>query len=305
MNRRALFIALVFAILGVVLLLLYQQRFIAEASGGEKIKLLIAIKPIERGKVITEDMLATREVPLAYVEDLAIKEIEKAKVLGLHMGSTVQAQQTLMWTDLVTANEERRDLSSLVQPGNRAVSIQMSDEDSSIALIKPGDYVDVFAVLQQGGSAMNGFMGNIQTVGGQQFAVVLLQRVLVLATGQNTSPDTLDSKDAKDRYYSKSDNLLTLSLTVTEAQLLSLAQQKGRIAVAVRNPEDQRTAASIQIKSFEHLLIDAKKEERDTVDVVRQGRVQQCIIQIPSMGVNQVTAHAQVVRLVSGCGHVP
>src|SRR5215472_13186091 len=104
---------------------------------------------------------------------------------------------------------------------------------------------------------MNGFMGNIQTVGGQQFAVVLLQRVLVLATGQNTSPDTLDSKDAKDRYYSKSDNLLTLSLTVTEAQLLSLAQQKGRIAVAVRNPEDQRTAASIPDLSSA-ALFDAK-----------------------------------------------
>ncbi len=229
MNRRALLIALVFAVLGVILLVLYQQRFIAEASGGDKIKLLIAVKPIEHGKVITEDLLATREVPMAYVEDRAIKDVEKAKILGLRVGNTVQAQQTLMWTDLVTANEERRDLSSLVQPGNRALTIQMERETSSIALIKPGDYVDVLAIMQQGQSD-------------QKFAVVLLQRVLVLAAGLETSPDGADSKD-KSR-YTVADTMLTLSLSVTEAQLLSLAQEKGKIAVTLRNPEDQRTAQS-------------------------------------------------------------
>jgi pilus assembly protein CpaB len=230
-NKRALFIALVFAVLGIILLVLYQQRFVAEASGGEKIKLLVAVKPIEHGKVITEDMLATREVPMAYVEDRAVKEVEKAKVLGLRVGNTVQAQQMLMWTDLVTANEDRRDLSSLVQPGSRAVSIQMSKESSSVALIRPGDYVDVFAVMGQQGADQ------------QKIAVVLLQRVLVLATGLDTSPDAIEQRD-KQR-YNEANSLLTLSLPVTEAQLLALAQEKGRLAVALRNPEDQRTAVSI------------------------------------------------------------
>jgi pilus assembly protein CpaB len=231
MNKRALFIALVFAVLGIVLLVLYQQRFVAEASGGEKIKLLIAVKPIEHGKVITEEMLAIREVPMAYVEDRAVKEVEKAKILGLRVGDTVQAQQTLMWTDLVTANEDRRDLSSLVQPGSRAVSIQMAKEGSSVALIRPGDYVDVFAVMSQDKSE-------------QKIAVVLLQRVLVLATGLDTSPDAVDMRD-KRANNSETASLLTLSLPVTEAQLLALAQEKGRLAVALRNPEDQRTAVSI------------------------------------------------------------
>ena len=83
-----------------------------------------------------------------------------------------------MWTDLVTANEDRRDLSSLVQPGSRAVSIQMAREGSSVALIRPGDYVDVFSVMNEKGAD-------------QKIAVVLLQRVLVLATGLDTSPDAV------------------------------------------------------------------------------------------------------------------
>jgi pilus assembly protein CpaB len=243
MNRRALFIALVFAVLGVVLLVLYQQRFVAEASGGEKIKLIIAVKPIEHGKVIAEDMLATREVPLAYVEDRAIKEMEKAKILGLRVGNTVEAQQTLMWTDLVTANEDRRELSSLVQPGSRAVSIQMAQEASSVALMRPGDYVDVFAVMSQPPSD-------------QKVAVVILQRVLILATGIDTSPEAVQARMgavAQNAYAS----LLTLSLPVTEAELLALAMEKGKIDVVLRNPEDQRTAQSIPDLNSS-VLFDAK-----------------------------------------------
>ena len=76
-----------------------------------------------------------------------------------------------------------------------------------------------------------------------KFAVVLLQRVLVLAAGLETSPDVVEAKD-KTR-FTATDSLLTLSLTVTEAQLLALAQEKGKIAIALRNPEDQRTAQAI------------------------------------------------------------
>ena len=79
MDRRALLIALVVALLGVVLLVLYTKRFEREASGGDKVKLLVTLKPIERGKPITEELLSTKEVPQAYVEDRAIKEVEKSR----------------------------------------------------------------------------------------------------------------------------------------------------------------------------------------------------------------------------------
>jgi pilus assembly protein CpaB len=250
MNRRALLLALIVGAIGVFLVLLYQRRFEQEASGGEKVKLLIAVKPIERGKVITDDMVATREVPQAYVEDRAIKEAEKPKILGLRIGNTVQAQQTLMWTDLVTASEERRDLSDIVQPGNRAVTIKTTREDSSVALIRPGNYVDVIAVMGKEGSEARS-------------AAVLLQRVLVLAAGLETSADLDPSKKqgAPDR-----DNLLTLSLTLPEAQLLAAAQEKGKITVALRNPEDQRTVD--RIPDYDTTLL-FNRNARDSVPGIR------------------------------------
>jgi pilus assembly protein CpaB len=257
MNARALVIAMLVAGLGVFLLLMYQRKFETDASGGERIKLIMAVKPIERGKVITEDMVAAREIPQAYVEDRAIKDVERGKIVGLRVGTAVQAQQTLLWTDLVTSSEERRDLSSLVQSGSRAVSIRTSREDSSVALIRPGDYVDVISVLAQGNANAE-----------QRAAVVLLQRVLVLAVGHDTSPDQPAGDKAAQATMSDRDSLLTMSVTLPEAQLLSLAAEKGRIAVALRNPEDQRTAERVPDISSNSLL---DTNQREQIKGVRRG----------------------------------
>ena len=232
MNRRALFIALVVGILGLVLLLLYQRRFELEASGGEKIRLLMAVKRVERGKPITDDVVAVREIPLAYVDDRAIRESEKNKILGLKVGTTVKEQQLLLWSDLM-ANDERKDLSSLVLPGYRAVSIRASRDDTSVGMIRPGDYVDVIAIL--GGQLANG--------ADAKNAVVLLQRVLVLAAGgETTAHNQLDEKKGG---FNAADSVLTLSLTLTEAQLIALAAERGRLAVAVRHPDDQQRTQGI------------------------------------------------------------
>jgi pilus assembly protein CpaB len=137
-----------------------------------------------------------------------------------------------MWTDLAIASDERRDLSSLIQPGNRGVSVRASSEDKSFALIRPGDYVDVIATMPTTGTADT------------RTSIVLLQKVLVLAVGLETAPETFS--DGKDTKASQRDMILTLSLDLRETQLLSLAVEKGKLAVALRNPDDPRVFAPEQ-----------------------------------------------------------
>jgi len=96
MNKKALLISLVVGVVGVLLLLLYLSRFEQEASGGERVRLLMAVKAMEPGETIGEDSVTVREVPLAYVEDRAVKAVEKVKVVGLRLGTRVEANQTLM-----------------------------------------------------------------------------------------------------------------------------------------------------------------------------------------------------------------
>jgi len=229
MNRRALVIALVVALMGAALLAVYMRRFEQEASGGETIQLLTALKPIQGGSLITDDMLATRGVPRAYVEDRAILARDREKIVGLRMGQTIQAQQTLMWTDLAIAMEERRNLSSLVQPGMRAFTVSAATRgDKSYALIRPGDRIDVVATVPNPKDEK------------LQSSVVLLQNVLVLAVGTDTNLDAPDRKTTD-----RTELLLSVSVTVQEAQLLALATEKGKLSVALRNPDDVRVTEGI------------------------------------------------------------
>lgn len=251
MNRRALLIAVMVGIVGVFLMLLYQRRFELEASGGEKVKLLMVVKRLERGKPIAEDMIATREIPIAYVDDRSIRESDKNKVLGIRVGTTVREQNLLLWSDLATGSDEKKDLSSLVLPGYRAVSIRAARDETSISLIRPGDYVDVIGVLGAGGA-----------LGDARSAVVLLQRVLVLAIGSDTSSDAVDDKP---KYAAE--NLVTLSLTLSEAQVLALAAERGKIAVAVRHPDDQQKVGVTDINISS--ILDPK--ERGQIRGVRGG----------------------------------
>jgi pilus assembly protein CpaB len=208
--------------------MLYVKRFEEEASGGERIRVLMAVKPLESGAVIEEEALAVREIPIAYVEDRFVKAVEKSRIVGLKLGTKIEAQQTLLWTDLAIAADERRDLSALVQSGSRAVTIRADRGDKSFAMIRPGDYVDVIANIPA------------KEDPDKRNAVVLIQRVLVLAVGLETAPQIIDTSQ------NIREMVLTLSVNLPEAQLLSLAQEgKGQLMVALRNPEDPRVTEGI------------------------------------------------------------
>jgi pilus assembly protein CpaB len=147
-----------------------------------------------------------------------VRESDKNRILGLRVGGLVEPPQTLMWTDLSVTSEERRELSTLVQPGRRAVTISF-DDAAAATLVRPGDSVDVIAV----GEGRND----------GRAAKVLLQNVLVLAVGGSTAAD---AREGQGRELREGD--LTLSVTLNEAQQLALASERGQLSVAVRNVDD-------------------------------------------------------------------
>src|SRR6185369_14511608 len=111
-------------------------------------------------------------------------------------------------------------------------------------LIRPGDYVDVIAT----------FRGEADS---DQSSAVLLQRVLVLAVGSETQNVGTDAKTRDANASYTRDKQLTLSLSLPEAQLLSLALERGRLSVAVRPPSDPGTVDDLpDLKSS--ALLDTK-----------------------------------------------
>ncbi len=229
---------------GVLATLLYMQQFEEHATGGHKISLLATTKPVTRGSLITADMLATREIPQAYVDDRAVRASDKGRIVALRATNNVAVGQTVEWTDVIAPSDDQRDLASLVQPGNRALPLHVHSDDT-LALIRPGDFVDIIAVI-------NGE------------STVLLQKVLVLASGANTRAD-----GPADNGNSAAGKTITVNVSIAQGQLLTLAQERGRLTALVRNPDDQHMAETVPAVNDSALLDPAKRREFQQ----RRGRV--------------------------------
>jgi len=171
-NRKAIIAAVACAVAGLVMLFLYMQRFEEEASGGPPISVLVATRDIGLGAAITQDMLGARPLPQSYVEDRHIPTSEADRIIGVRVTSGVKGGESLLWTDLATTSEQRRDLSSLVRHGQRAITIRADVSASFGGLLRPGDRVDVLLTVERETN--------------QYVTIPLLQNLLVLASGRDT-----------------------------------------------------------------------------------------------------------------------
>jgi pilus assembly protein CpaB len=107
---------------------------------------------------------------------------------------------------------------STIDPGYRAVSVQITDVSGVAGLIEPGAHVDV--LFTRPGSMTEAITSTI------------LQNVKVLAMGHTVQPgQTVDPKAPKVP-------VATLVVTPDQAQTLELAKNQGRISLSLRNPMD-------------------------------------------------------------------
>jgi pilus assembly protein CpaB len=242
-SRRLLLVALGLATAGMLLLWLYLQRYEAETSGGERVRLLTVLSAVPRGSLLTEQMLGVREVPISYVESRAVKAAELNKVRGIRTSMDLDPQDTLQWSDLAVAVEDR-DLSSLVQAGNRAVTIDARQN----SMIRPGDYVDVLATF----TSRTGADYAAATV-------VLLQRVLVLAVGNETQRQVFQAPGDKGRSGASAGHSLTLSVELDEAQMVALADQNGDLSVILRSGSDPGVVDGLPDLTTNNLLDQAAR----------------------------------------------
>ena len=220
MKKTAFIAATAAAIAGAVLLFLYQQRFEEEVSGGPPVRVLVARRDIPLGTPVTEQMLGVQNLPQSYVEGRHIRANEAKRIVGVRVSSGVRANESILWTDLATS-EQRRDLSGLVRNGMRAITIRADVTSSFGGLLRPGDRVDVLLTAETGQERSN---------------LPLMQNLLVLAVGADTGGiDQADNRSATRRTRV---NQVTLSVSMPEAQQLSLAQDEGRLSLVLRNPDD-------------------------------------------------------------------
>lgn len=140
-------------------------------------------------------------------------------------------------------------LPSTIEPGKRAISVQISDNSGVAGLIQPRAHVDV--LFTRSGSMAEAVTSTI------------LEDVVVLSIGRTTevqpSPTTVTPVGAS----SNANRAATLLLTPEQARKLEWAKNQGKIALALRNPLDKSVAEKPEATTAESLHLGAYAQNRN------------------------------------------
>jgi Flp pilus assembly protein CpaB len=229
---------------------------------------LVAKQDIPAGVAIQSGMIETSILPREYVQPQVAASLDN--VSGMITVAPISRGEQISFSKLSTASQitKRRDLASVTPVGKRAVSISAENLSDVVSLIKPGDSVDLIAVLSMPKEGLEGKKVMEQTI------VPAFQNVLVLAVGQETDPN------ARPGRTSQKVNQITVALRPTEANILAFLQEQGKIRISLRSMDDTQIEA-VETTTWQSVLeqIPAlKAEETDSIDIYRGLKKEKIII---------------------------
>ena len=256
-NRRAIIISMICFLISMVLITAYVQVKRSELTSefGEEVTVVVATKAIPEYGIIREDMLEEITVFKKFRQPQTVTSISEIAGKSAFVGIYPGEQITL--TKLVS-QDGRPVLARQVAKASRAITIPVSLRNSVSKLIRPGNRVDVVAVVNYD-PGDNNVIFETKT---------MVQNALVLATGkslQNEVPTRVNRDvmnvletslaDRKDFGGGRTDVLpsgrpaddyasITLQLSPEDAErVLFVANKFGenRLFLTLRNSADQNT----------------------------------------------------------------
>jgi pilus assembly protein CpaB len=275
MNNRAFTISFLVAFLAVIMVHQYvtsteesyKQRF------GVEVSVVVASKDITELDTLDKTNLEIKTVPKQFLQPGAGNKIEEFEG-GLAIAPLSKGEQ--ITRSRVTTVGTRTGLSRQVAVGKRAFTVNASMSRAVSNLIKPGDRVDVIAILDYGKGDPD--LKEVKTV---------MQDVLVLATGKlvtNTVPGIIErdpsgKKDKNPRPTQLSEyttyNAITLEIDPFEAQkLVMLESQLGGVYMTLRNNDDNAREELDTVGFMDILGVDSKRGRQSGEYLREQARRQ-------------------------------
>ncbi len=260
-KKRLLVAAIIVGAFASALFYLYVSQKEAERREleGKRLPVVVAATDIPAGTQLTKNHIDYREVPEMYLPPNPIFDREASTYIGATVSTNIRTGDMILSSDFARA-DRKQTLSTRVPPDERAYTMPVSKTTGLAGLVKPGDRVDVIYTVPLNTESESITEGQ-RTVSGF-VTLTLLQNVTVLASGSQLAQGQ-QNKEPRGGY-----DTLTLSVTPTEVELLTIAQTRGTISYSLRNREDydhvKLSKTSLKKTLEEDLEVIQEKRQRRT-----------------------------------------
>jgi pilus assembly protein CpaB len=182
------------------------------------ISVVVAKTNLPPGAVLSPQTVALREVPKTFLHAEAVEAQRWRDISGRVLSRAVRGGETILKSHL--AQGAGAGFSAQLPQGMRALTFPVNEEASISGMLAPGDRIDILFTT---------------TVANDSMTLPLLFAVPVLATGLRTQTN----ENALSEKLQGPFRTVTVSVTPADAAKLTLAQEAGRLTVALRQPQDQ------------------------------------------------------------------
>ena len=228
-SKVALAVALALAILAAVGIRAYLRQEQEKIQGTRKtVPVLFSVKNIQKGKLVTSDMLEVREVDQQLVQDRRpVFPEQMTNILGKPAQKAIAAGEMLFWAYFISETGDENPAATLT-PGYRQITIPVDKVTGLAGRLLPGTHVDVLVTLR----VRQGDTSSIEPV-----TQTALTGVQVVATDLNVRrpSEFLSSRERKDfAAYST----VTLKVLPLQAEVLAHLAEQGKIHLVIRSADD-------------------------------------------------------------------
>jgi pilus assembly protein CpaB len=222
MNRNRILSAIAIAFLVGLFASRYVYRQLQQAASNKPVKIdqvVVAAAPIPLGTRLQAAQLRVIAWPTGQQPPGSFSKLEDC--VGRAIIAGVVTNEPILEARLAP-KEGGAGLPVAIPEGMRAVAVRVDDVVAVAGFTMPGTMVDVLVT------------GELEGVNGNSITRTILERVRVLATGQQVQQD----KDGKPQTIT----VVTLLVDPEQANVLTLASTEGKIHLALRNTIDSKEA---------------------------------------------------------------
>ena len=229
-SKTTLFVmlSLVFGVIAVYLAQNWLAKNNQEPSPLVTNKVVTMATKASMGTVLERKHLMLTQFPKSLVPEGAVTELKKA--IGMVVKQALY-QGEILRHERIVKKGAGSTLASLITPHMRAVTIRVNDVVGVAGFLLPGNRVDILNLYKKSKKLKTD---------------VILANIKILAIDQRASNDENKPKIVR---------AVTLEVNLAQAEILMLAKGRGKLQLALRNPNDQ---AVIELAS----IVPPKRESK-------------------------------------------